>query len=683
VGLTPRCIAGVDWADEKPLLFLEQQLRAQIERGARNRTEILEARDGTSYDLLEKKLATADEQLELARKVGDAACAVFFHNDKPKVRTAARLRLMEKLQQYIEKDDALAGGEIENKRLSLRISDKPVVPFHWHIEFPEVFALDDGLRPTRGFDVIVGNPPFAGKNTMAEGNAEGYPDWLKEVHSESHGNSDLVAHFFRRAYSLLRDRGCFGLIATNTIGQGDTRFTGLRWIRNHGATIYRAVKRLKWPGEAAVTVSIIHVRKGPVAGPYLLGSREVPLITAYLFHGGVDENPSSLVANEDRSFQGSIVLGMGFTFDDSDKKRIASPLSRMNDLVTANRSNQNRIFPYLGGEEINDDPEHRHHRYVINFESFPLRRDPQLPSWENADDDRRKEYLQKGIVPGDYPDPVANDWPDLLGIIEEKVKPDRQEDNREIYRRFWWRFAERRPGLFEAIRTFQQVLVHAYISQHLAFAFVPKDSIVAGPHNILVYSEFGPFSVLQSRVHEGWVRFFAATLEDRIIYARSDCFDNFPFPADYESNSTIEMTGRDCYEFRASLMIRNEQGLTKTYNRFHDPEEQSDDFHKLRDLHQAMDRAVLDAYGWTDIQPVPQYEAEFEEEQTEDDEFSGAKKPKQKYRLRWPEEVRDEVLARLLTLNEQRAAAEALEAKTKKKRSKQAATPMFDLGDPT
>ena len=116
VGLTPRRIASVDWADEKPLLSLEKQLRGQIERGARSRTEILEARDGTSYDLLEQKLALADGQLELARTVGDAACAVFFHNDKAKARTAARLRLIEKLQQYVEKGDLGAGVEIEGGR---------------------------------------------------------------------------------------------------------------------------------------------------------------------------------------------------------------------------------------------------------------------------------------------------------------------------------------------------------------------------------------------------------------------------------------------------------------------------------------------------------------------------------------------------------------------------------------
>lgn len=93
-----------------------------------------------------------------------------------------------------------------------------------------------------------------------------------------------------------------------------------------------------------------------------------------------------------------------------------------------------------------------------------------------------------------------------------------------------------------------------------------------------------------------------------------------------------------------------------------------------------MDRAVLDAYGWTHIQPVPQHVAEFEEEPTDEDDFSASKKPKQKYRLRWPEEIRDDILARLLILNEQRAAAEALDPKTKKK-SKHAVTPLFDSGD--
>lgn len=131
-----------------------------------------------------------------------------------------------------------------------------VVPFNWEIEFPEVFD-----RENPGFDSIVGNPPFAGKNTTTSGNAEGYGDWLKESYAESHGNSDLVAFFFRRSFELLREYGTMGLIATNTIAQGDTRSTGLRFICNNGGVIYNATRRYKWPGLAAVVVSLVHIMK--------------------------------------------------------------------------------------------------------------------------------------------------------------------------------------------------------------------------------------------------------------------------------------------------------------------------------------------------------------------------------------------------------------------------------------
>jgi hypothetical protein len=198
--------------------------------------------------------------------------------------------------------------------------------------------------------------------------------------------------------------------------------------------------------------------------------------------------------------------------------------------------------------------------------------------------------------------------------------------------------------------------------------------------NVFAFNSPASFCVLQSRIHELWARFLSSTLKDDLAYAPSDCFETFPFPINYESNTELDAAGSEYYDFRAKLMAQNKQGPTRTYNRFHDPEEQSDDFCKLRALHDAMDRAVLHAYGWSDLRPVANFESEFEEEPTDDDDLSGAKKAKRKYRLRWPEEIRDDVLARLLVLNEQRAAAEALEPKTKKK-SKHAATPLFDSGD--
>ncbi len=100
-------------------------------------------------------------------------------------------------------------------------------------------------------------------------------------------------------------------------------------------------------------------------------------------------------------------------------------------------------------------------------------------------------------------------------------------------------------------------------------------------------------------------------------------------------------------------MVKKNEGLTKTYNRFHDPDERDPETAKLRDLHVAMDRAVLDAYGWGDIPTECEFLLDYE---IDEEEWGNKKKP---WRYRWPDEVRDEVLARLLDLNAERAKEEA------------------------
>jgi hypothetical protein len=104
-------------------------------------------------------------------------------------------------------------------------------------------------------------------------------------------------------------------------------------------------------------------------------------------------------------------------------------------------------------------------------------------------------------------------------------------------------------------------------------------------------------------------------------------------------------------------MLRNNQGLTKTYNRFHDPDEVDPEIIRLRELHAAMDCAVLRAYGWNDIQPSCEFLLDYEDEESEE---TGPRRRKKPWRLRWPDEIRDEVLARLLELNRVRAEEEQL-----------------------
>ena len=336
VGLTRRQIEAFRWLpNARPLQTGIEAgwIREHVAKVAELRRRIREAGDKVSDRERHDLWHDARSEIDAVRLYGDLALAAFFAEAKPKQREAKRLEF--------------AGAVARNEALRYRPwleeqrdAHPPLAPFHWEIEFPEVFD-----RENPGFDAFVGSLPFAGKNAVAAGNVAGYPDWLKTVHDESHGNADLVAHFYRRAFDLLREGGVLGLIATNTIAQGDTRSSGLRWICEHGGEIYRATKRVKWPGEAAVVVSVLHIAKGglagdeatevardelPLEGPVggrpagsrpavdgsfaagpataryagskVLDGTYVDTITAFLFHRGGHADPVRLEANAGKSF---------------------------------------------------------------------------------------------------------------------------------------------------------------------------------------------------------------------------------------------------------------------------------------------------------------------------------------------------------------------------------------------
>ena len=603
--------------------------------------------DDTSDDAELRDLCdAADRETAALRFLGDLAITAYFEGSDDKARKARRGALATEVQ------NGSAG--IHRQRIhDLRHKDPPLAPFHWPIEFPEVFDRDNP-----GFDSIVGNPPFGGHVSIVAANLSGYTDWLRESHAETKGKCDVVAHFFRRSFNLIRHGGTLGLIATNTIAQGDTRASGLRWICNNGGNIYRATKRVRWPGIAAVVVSVVHIAKGSHLGVKLLNGQECDRITAFLFYEGGHDDPTVLGTNAGKSFQGSIVLGMGFTFDDTDQKDAATPTRRMRELITEDYRNEEVIFPYIGGEEVNGDPRHRHHRYVINFGTLPLRREELLPTWRDASEEKRDDYLKSEIVPTDFPDKVAADWPDLLGIVEEKVKPDRLESSQNSKSSHgkraavWWQLYHQAHGLNAALKGLDRVLTNSRVSHWLQLAFLPPDMVYA--ESLIVYplQTFAAFCTMQSRLHEEWAYFFGSSMKDDLRYTPSDCFETFPFPTGWETLPSLEAAGRAYYEFRADLMVENNEGMTKTYNRFHNPDEWDPRFVELRKLHAAMDRAVLDAYGWHDISTECGFYLDYE---IDEDTWGNKKKP---YRFRWPDHVRDGILGRLLELNTARAVVE-------------------------
>ena len=443
LGLSRDQIEALDWSPNKKKLQRKLSatvIRGQIAKATELNRLIREAGSGISEEELQELLEEAQAETDNARQLGDLTLSAFFKGESDKERKTLALRV----------EEAVDTGDTEQcaRQMGPPTSNgAPLKPFHWEIEFPEVFE-----RENPGFDAVIGNPPFMGGRNISATQGSTYSKWLRTANVKSNGGADLVAHFFRRAFDLLREGGTLGLIATNTIAQGDTRAAGLRWICQNGGVIYRAQRRVKWPGLAAVVVSVVHIAKGEFIGEKRLDGAAAETITAFLLQRGGSDDPIRLKANSDKSFQGSIVLGMGFTFDDTDKKDIATPIAEMQRLIDENPNNEKVIFPYMGGEELNASPSQTHHRFAINF-------------------GEREENECRAC------------WPSLMAIVEEKVKPERSEKDAKKYPRMvheWWKYWNPRPGLQTAVKDLDCVLGVARLGRSWRSRATPREQGVRG-----------------------------------------------------------------------------------------------------------------------------------------------------------------------------------------------------------
>ncbi len=610
VGLDFHQIRAGHWKPVAQMEIAERTLREALDEAIAIRQEIVElATDPTpaAQKLKEQKLADADDALKHARLLADLVIGAFFAHEKDKDREKERAKRVDVFSVWKKSGEV----EIPEQFLAWQQELRERLPaFHWMLEFPEVFYAErpdplDGDQVNRAayMDAFVGNPPFAGKNGITEANGEGYIEWLQAVHSGTHGNADLSAHFFRRGGALLGLHGTIGLIATNTIGQGDTRDTALKPMVVTGDRIYDATRSMIWPEPgAAVAVSVVHLARGSAASApsgNRLDGAAVATINSRLTAGAERAEQVRLTNNAELSFQGSIVLGLGFTLTPEERDA----------LIAKDVRNAERIFPYLGGEEVNTSPIQSHHRFVISFGQMTLEE--------------------------------AQAWPDLIAIVREKVKPERDRNNREVRRKYWWRFGEPAPALYESIAKLDRCLVTAQVTKHLCFSFQPTDRVFSQKLYVFPLPALTSFTVLQSRVHERWTWLLSSTMKNDLNYSATDCFETFPFPQPDPRTviPALEDVGQRLYDARAKYMLDEQVGLTITYNRLKDPSVTEPRIIELRRLHEEMDVAVLAAYGWSDI-AVPPFCIATDGDQKSLDAFE------------------TEVIDRLFALNAQRAEEE-------------------------
>jgi len=618
VGLSLDQLRAFHWQPSRQLELDAQVIGLELDEAIALRQRLIElalAENGVNPDPREKEIVWRDFEDAVARLrlIADVCIGAFFAADSDKAREQERARRLALVRAWMNERDAQRSAAAERELGALQAElRKAQVPFHWMLEFPDVFwskrpdPLDLGKTSGAAFiDAFVGNPPFMGGSQVSSRFGDAYRDWLPTLHQGAHGNADLSAHFFRRASTLLGRHGTVGLISTNTIGQGDTRSTGLQQLVEDGLVIFDAKVNMPWPGDAAVTVSVAHLAKSlpPAIIHCRLDDVHCRHINSALQAGAERTSASPLQSNESAAYLGTKIYGQGF---------LLTPEERA-DLIKKNRRNAARIFPYLGGEEVNTSPTQTFDRYVISFGTMDL--------------------------------DEASAWPDLLDIVREKVKPDRDKlrDNADgsDYKKRWWQYAKIRTTLYQAIAPLERCLVTSRHSKHLCFSFQPTDRILSEALYVFPLHHYTAFATLQSRIHEPWARLLSSSMKTDLRYSASDCFETFPFPhADPRAQiPAVEQAGKTLYETRAKLMVETNLGLTKTYNALKDPQNQDRTIVHLRTLHEAMDRAVLDAYGWQDLQ-VPPFCPRSEAEQAELKRFEA------------------EVVDRLYALNAERAAEE-------------------------
>jgi hypothetical protein len=578
VGLDFKQIEAFHWSPPGQVETCRVLLREALDQAVGLRQQILDLadhEDPVSQAEKRRLLEFSQQAIGRVRVVADACVGAFFAESKDAGRERERKRRLALVERWLA-GDAEAGVEVEGLAAEAR---KVLVPFHWWIEFPEVF-FDERPDPLQGgavngaalMEAVVGNPPFMGGSAISTRLGDSYRDWLLQLHSDAHGNGDLAAHFFRRAAMLLGEHGSFGLIATNTIAQGDTRSMGIAQLVRHAWRVYDATNSMPWPGAASVNVSVVHAARGLAAAQTepILDARRVPVINSRLRPRPERPDPVALKANAESSYRGSMISGQWFVLTPDERAEV----------IRQSPTAAERIFPYLGGEEVNTSPTQSFDRYVISFGQMSL--------------------------------PEAEHWPELLTLLQQRGADQRGQTRRasdaEKLQNQWWLFERSRAELYAAIRGLVRGLVTSQVSKHLIFSFQPTDRIFSHKLYVFPLDGFTPLAVLQSRVHVAWAWLLSSTMKNDLNYSVSDCFDTFAFPQTDPRTviPELEASGQALYDARAKYMVDTQQGLTKTYNALKDPG--CDDLRilELRRLHEAMDRSVLDAYGWTDI-AVPPY----------------------------------------------------------------------------
>jgi Eco57I restriction-modification methylase/restriction-modification enzyme MmeI-like protein len=563
-----------------------RQLRLELE----GRPVEAVADQGAKVELLRR----VDEECQRLRLAGDLLIAAEVYAGSARERQQLRNDFLPPL---IARDADLNSLHRDARKL-LGAS----VPFHWPIEFPEVFGRG-------GFDAVVGNPPYLGGSRLSTELGEVYASYLKTRWQELAGKIDLVLFFFHRAASLLNEHGKLSFLTTYRVTDGANGVIGLRPFTQQPWLIYWAVKEQRWPGDASVRISQVSITRAPYAASLVLDGVTVPRIGCDL-RSSVDlSDAAALPSNEGQSYQGANPDSLGFMLTDQERDRI----------LLEHPQEHSVIRRYIVGNDLTKRSDRRGSRWIIDFTGL--------------DEDHAKEFAA------------------CYDIVKRRVLPGRLKLKRKAYRDRWWQFTEPQAEAHAAARRLSRVLGISRVTKYVAWEWIDSQHVIAAKITMVLTDDPFFFGVLQSAFHEYWAYRMGGKfgVGGSFSYSPVRCFRTFPFPdASADQRRSVAEAGEAFQEARAYRLADRGIGLTKFYNEFHDPSCRSEAIQKLRELQVRLDHAVQNAYGFMNLQlnhaPVRANDTAGADEPTDDEPGSG-------WRFTISDHAREELLRQLLELN--------------------------------
>jgi hypothetical protein len=427
-------------------------------------------------------------------------------------------------------------------------------PLHWPLDFPEVF-----IRSNSGFDAIVGNPPFLGGMKITSTLGESYRNAIvNSVADSTKGAADLCVYFFLQANRIARNGGLVGMIATDSVADGDSGEVGLKRIFAKDSNIVFSIPTMPWPGAAGVTVAIVCWIKGRWDGKRRIRDQVVSEINWNLSQNEAWlSDVFSLKHSVLESFAGTYINGEGFLLSPQDA----------NLLIERDIKNKDVLFPYLNGDDVNSSIGQRATRWVINFHTMSQKQ--------------------------------AEAYSECFEIVKERVEPYRATLTKQIHESDYWKFWDKRISSYQKIAAFDRVLVAARAAKDVQLTWVKNGQVFSDQLVVFLSDCSGAFAVLQSSIHSIWAwERCTGMWGSGIRYAPSKAVSTFPVPF---NTAVLSSIGEEYFRHRLFCEQEHGLGLTSIYNQFHASTNSSGWINRLRELHREMDRYILSAYGWDDM----------------------------------------------------------------------------------